>query len=207
VASTDMTAPPTNLAHLGAWDKDSGTLNVIVETPKGSSNKFDYNPELAVFELAKVLPKGTTFPWDFGFVPSTLGEDGDPLDVLILMDEPAFPGCKICCRLIGLIEAEQTDSGGTTVRNDRLIAVAQKCRDDQDICTIKNLPANMLLEIENFFASYHALDRTAFKPLACRGPKTAAKMVRAGVKRLRKHTGRAELGGRKMRRAKQKAAS
>jgi inorganic pyrophosphatase len=73
---------------------------VVVETPKGSRNKFAYDPDDHVFELKWVLPAGMTFPYDFGFVPSTKVDDGDPIDVLVLMDEPAFAGCVLSCRPI-----------------------------------------------------------------------------------------------------------
>ena len=82
-----------------------GLVNVIIETPRGSQNKFDFDPKLGVFTLSKTLPMGTVFPFDFGFIPQTLGQDGDPLDVLVIMDEPAYPGCLIHTRLLGVLEA------------------------------------------------------------------------------------------------------
>lgn len=97
-------ANPTRLSPFESKDSD---LTVIIETPKGSRNKFAFDPEERIFALRKVLPAGMSFPYDFGFVPSTLADDGDPLDVLVLMDEPAFPGCKLTCRLVGVIEGEQ----------------------------------------------------------------------------------------------------
>src|ERR671932_1198574 len=95
------------------FDADSGELQVLIETPKGSRNKFKFDEQLGRFRLSGVLPMGAVFPFDFGFVPATLAEDGDPLDVLVLMDEPAFPGCLIPSRLLGAIEAEQTERDGT----------------------------------------------------------------------------------------------
>ena len=97
-------------------------IKVIIETPKGSRNKYAFDQEESVFALKKVLPSGMAFPYDFGFVPSTLAEDGDPVDVLVLMDEPAFPGCLLKCRLIGVIQGEQ-GKGKKSERNDRLVAV------------------------------------------------------------------------------------
>src|ERR1700722_12946419 len=98
-------ADPT---HLKAFDEDEAALiTVIIETPKGSRNKYAFDPEERIFALKTVLPAGMAFPYDFGFVPSTKGGDGDPLDVLVLMDEPAFAGCKLSCRIIGVIEGEQ----------------------------------------------------------------------------------------------------
>ena len=88
---------------------DKKLLRVVIETPKGSRNKFAFDPDEHIFELKTVLPAGMTFPYDFGFVPSTKADDGDPVDVLVLMDEPAFPGCVLSCRPIGVIEGEQGD--------------------------------------------------------------------------------------------------
>src|SRR6202044_1758777 len=115
-------ADPTRLAP---FDKEfQSRIQVIIETPKGSRNKFAFDPEQEVFALAKVLPAGMVFPYDFGFIPSTKAEDGDPTDVLVLMDEPAFPGVLVKCRTIGIIEGEQ-GSGKRTNRNDRIIAIEQ----------------------------------------------------------------------------------
>jgi len=95
-------ADPSRLNPLDSDDKQM--LRVVVETPKGSRNKFAFDPDQHLFQLKKVLPTGMAFPYDFGFVPSTKAEDGDPIDVLVLMDEPAFPGCVLNCRPIGVIE-------------------------------------------------------------------------------------------------------
>src|SRR5438270_7144724 len=101
-----------------------GMVNVIIETPRGSQNKFDYHPELKVFQLKKTLPMGTVFPFDFGFVPGTIGQDGDPLDILVIMDQPAFPGTYVVCRLIGALLAKQKERNGKVVQNDRLVGVS-----------------------------------------------------------------------------------
>ena len=114
----------TPLHQLPARQPDSDLLNVVVETPKGCRNKYKYDEGHGLWRLSKVLPLGASFPFDFGFIPSTRGEDGDPLDVLVLLDEPAFPGCVVPARLIGILEAEQTQ-GGKTIRNDRLVAVIE----------------------------------------------------------------------------------
>src|SRR4051812_15075878 len=112
----------------GAADRASAsepvTISVTIETPRGSRNKFKYEPAKKVYSLSKILPEGMVFPYDFGFVPATKGDDGDPLDVLVLTDEPLFPGCVVECRLIGVIELTQEEAGKKE-RNDRLIAAAQ----------------------------------------------------------------------------------
>ena len=112
-------------SRLQPFDRKSGALNVVIDTPKGSRNKFAWDEELELFSLTGVLPAGAVFPYDFGFIPNTRGGDGDPLDVLIVMDEPAFVGCLVSCRLLGVIEAKQTEEGRTE-RNDRLIAVSNE---------------------------------------------------------------------------------
>jgi inorganic pyrophosphatase len=86
-------ADPSRLTPLEKEDKQ--TIQVIIETPKGSRNKYAFDPKQKIFQLMKVLPAGMAFPYDFGFIPSTLAEDGDPTDVLVLMDEPAFAGCLL----------------------------------------------------------------------------------------------------------------
>lgn len=182
-----------NLARLDTWDPESGTLNVVIETSKGSRSKLKYNPAQGLFELSKVLPRGMVFPFDFGFIPSTQGDDGDPLDVLVLMDEPIPTGCKIPARLIGVIEAEQSEDGQTE-RNDRLIAVAEHSQDHQDIRSLKDLYSGVIQEIEHFFISYNEMAGKQFKPIARHGPHHAEKLVRQGVKRLSKTDGEKKGG-------------
>jgi inorganic pyrophosphatase len=168
-------------AALPAFDPETDTLNAIVETPKGRRNKFKYDEKRGLFVLGKVLPAGAVFPFDFGFVPSTRGEDGDPLDVLVLMDEPAFPGCLVPSRLVGVIEAEQTEEG-ETVHNDRLLAVADESDAHRDVRSIGQLSATLLDEIEHFFASYQELEGHVFRPTGRFGPDRARRLVEAAIR-------------------------
>jgi inorganic pyrophosphatase len=110
---------------------ETGEIHAVVETPKGSRNKFDFDPETGCFELGSAMPAGVEFPFEFGFIPGTLGEDGDPLDLLILMEAPTFVGCVVRARLVGVIEAKQKEKDGKEERNDRLIAVAGHSRRHQ----------------------------------------------------------------------------
>ena len=166
-----------DLSRLNPLDsKDKKILRVVIETPKGSRNKFAFDPDQHVFELKKVLPTGMAFPYDFGFVPSTEAEDGDPIDVLVLMDEPAFTGCLVRSRLLGVIEAEQTEKGKTN-RNDRLIAVACNARTDSDLKTLSDMNPQLLDEIEHFFVSYNEVKGKKFKPLGRHGPKRARRLI------------------------------
>jgi inorganic pyrophosphatase len=168
--------PRSPLTHLAARRRGSDDVNVIVETPKGSRNKFDYDEEHGLFALGGVLPVGAVFPYDFGFIPSTRGGDGDLLDVLVLMDEPAFTGCLLAARVVGVIEAAQTE-GGETTRNDRIIAVATTSRNHRDLRSIDDIGGNLLDEIEYFFVSYNVAKGKDFVPLRWSGPGRAQEVV------------------------------
>lgn len=128
-----------NPQQLPPTDPESRQWHVVVETPKECRNKYKFDSKLGVYKLSGVLPAGAVFPFDFGFIPSTLGPDGDPLDVLLLMDEPAFAGCLVLARLIGVIEARQTEPDGSRQRNDRLIAVASQFEEMKDVRALKDL--------------------------------------------------------------------
>ncbi|HSI89615.1 MAG TPA: inorganic diphosphatase [Adhaeribacter sp.] len=177
-----MAAPFSNIHPI---QEKSHQLHVIIDTPKGSRNKFSFDEDLQVFKLKHVLPEGAVFPFDFGFLPNTIAEDGDPLDVMVLMDAPAFAGCLIEARAIGVIEAEQTDSTGKTSRNDRLLAVSVNSRLHQDHKNISDLSAVFLDEIEHFFRSYNQLRQIDFKVLARSGPDKALALVREGIRKAR----------------------
>ena len=101
----------TPLEKLKVFDKASHALNVVIETPKGSRFKYVYTPKTGLFRVKRVLPPGMVFPFNFGFIPCTRGADGDPLDIIIVHDEPMFPGCQIMARLLGVVKAEQTEKG------------------------------------------------------------------------------------------------
>src|SRR3954468_16261919 len=120
------------------FDAKKGLCRVIIETPKGCRNKFDYDPDSGLFMLGGLLPEGMMFPFDFGFIPSTLGEDGDPFDILVLMDAPAHVGCLIDVRIIGIINAEQSEDGKTKC-NARLLGVAIHSYDHEDVESIDDV--------------------------------------------------------------------
>jgi inorganic pyrophosphatase len=165
-------------AKLGSFDKsDEDLVVVVIETPKGSRNKYAYDAKEHIFELKKVLPAGMSFPYDFGFVPSTRGGDGDPLDVLVLMDEPAFAGCKLTCRVVGLIEGEQGDKK-TKERNDRVIAVENQNHSYARVKHMDDLGERFEKELEEFFVNYHQLSGMTYKILAVKGPAAAWRAVK-----------------------------
>ena len=175
---TKSLADPTKLKPI---DKKNGLLQVIVETPKGSRNKFAFDPKQEIFALKKVLPAGMTFPYDFGFLPKTIAPDGDPIDVLLLMDEPAFPGIAVRARLIGIIEGEQLD-GKKRIRNDRLVAVAEANHMYANIKRLKDLPGQFLRELQDFFVNYHNLEGKKYKLLGCRGAEAAMSLIKKAQK-------------------------
>ena len=174
-------ADPLRLAPRDAEDDE--IIQVIIETPKGSRNKYAFDPDQKVFELKKVLPAGMAFPYDFGFIPSTVAEDGDPVDVLVLMDQPAFPGCLVKCRLIGVIEGEQKDKK-EAVRNDRIVAVEIENHEWAHIEHVDDLGKLFVRELEEFFVNFHDLMGKKYRILDVRGPGQARRCVDDGRKAL-----------------------
>jgi inorganic pyrophosphatase len=172
------------LRKLKPFDRKSGNLNVVIDTPKGSRNKYAFDFKINAYKLKAVLPHGTVFPFDFGSIPGTVAEDGDPLDVLVLMDEPVFIGCLIEARVLGVIEAEQTEDGETE-RNDRLIAVAAESHTNGDLKSLQKLDSKLICEIEHFFVSYNDARGKKFKPTARKGPAAAKRLIRNQTKKRR----------------------
>jgi inorganic pyrophosphatase len=170
----------TPIQELPPIDSDSERLNVVVDTPKGSRNKYKLDENPGVWRLSKVLQQGMSFPYNFGFVPRTRGEDGDPVDVLLLMDEPVFAGCVVPARLIGVLEAKQTERG-KTVRNDRLVAVVETPYNPAKYRSLEEVTEPRLAEVEHFFIAYNHAEGREFKPVARRGADHAAKVLREAM--------------------------
>lgn len=156
---------------------EDGSLNVVIETPRNSRNKYAFDPESGLFLLRKVMPVGMSFPFDFGFVPGTKGEDGDPLDVLVLMDEPGAVGCLVRCELLGMIEAEQTEDGKKE-RNDRFVAQATTSRRKHTPKELRDLSDDVVTEIEAFFINYNELAGKEFKAVRRLGSARARAVVK-----------------------------
>lgn len=165
-------------------DSKKHECKAIIETPKGGRNKFDFDPDYGAFTIATVLSEGFSFPFDFGFVPSTLADDGDPTDVMLLMDAPAFPGCVVDVRLIGVIEAMQSEEGGKENRNDRLLAVATVSKQHAEVRTLNDLGDELLKQIEQFFIFYNKTRGREFRVLARRGPDAAVKIIEQAAERF-----------------------
>jgi len=172
-------------SRLPPYDEDGEGLHVVIETPKGSRNKYAFDKSKEIFALTKVLPAGMAFPYDFGFVPSTRAEDGDPVDVLVLMDEPAAVGCLLSCRIIGVIEGEQGKKKDPE-RNDRIIAIEQANHSFADIRHVRDLGKQFVRELEDFFVNYHELSGTKYRVLDVRGPGAAEKRIKDGIRAFKK---------------------
>ena len=154
------------------------TITAIVETPKGSAQKYDYDEKNKWFKLKKVMPAGMVFPFDFGFIPGTKGEDGDPLDIIIISELRSFPGCAMDCRIIGGICAKQTEKDKTTVRNDRFLAIPEASQMFADVKSIEDLPKDIIEQLENFFINYNEEAGKKFKPLKNIDAKEAYKLIK-----------------------------
>jgi inorganic pyrophosphatase len=131
------------------------TITAMIECPKGSNQKFDYDPAEKRFKLNKILPAGLVFPFDFGMIPGTKGEDGDPLDIIVISEGSTFPGCLVDCRIIGGLKAEQTERNGHKVRNDRFIGIPDVSQLYSNIHTLEELPQVLIDQLEAFFKNYN----------------------------------------------------
>jgi inorganic pyrophosphatase len=152
------------------------TVNAIVETPKGSGVKYTYEPSSGLFFLKKVLPAGMVFPHDFGFIPETKGEDGDPLDIIIISEFDTYMGCKIECRLIGSLQAMQWAVNGrkNKIRNDRFFGIPVQSIIFEKVKSMKDLPERHLTELKAFFIQYNKMQKKIFE---IEGQSTAQKSL------------------------------
>ncbi|MFL5319230.1 MAG: inorganic diphosphatase [Myxococcaceae bacterium] len=174
-----------DLDKLPARTKD-GDFHVVVESPRGSRVKLKYEPKLKAFTVARPLSFGHTYPFDWGFIPSTKAEDGDPLDVMILWDVPSYPGVVIPCRPLGVIRLEQNDGEGGRERNDRLIAIPVKAPRDQDMETFRDLSARERDELTHFFVSAVFFANKDPKLLGWGTPKEAEQLIDKAMKRVKR---------------------
>jgi inorganic pyrophosphatase len=166
---------PIKLSH--DLDGDELTCRAVIETPKGCRSKFDYDTESGLFLLAGLVPEGMTFPLNFGFIPSTKADDGDPLDVMVLHDEPIPVGALVKIRLLGVIEGDQTEDGNT-VRNDRLLAVTRCSHLYEPIEDIDQLGKKFLDHLTRFWINYNALKGKRYEVRGVHGPKRAAEAIK-----------------------------
>jgi len=128
-------------------------MDIIIETPKGSRQKYTYDKDLKLFRLKKVLAPGLVFPFDFGFIPGTKGEDGDPFDIMVLSEYQGFPGCVMDVRVAGCLQATQL-KGKKPYRNDRYIGILEQSTLYDRITSLEELPTELIDSIKLFFTTY-----------------------------------------------------
>ena len=158
-------------------DPESGHVRVVVDTPAGSSNKYKFNESTGLFEVARILPAGMSFPCDFGSIPSTRADDGDPLDAVVLGLAPAFAGCLVQVRLLGVLRAIQTEHT-KKVRNDRLIGIALTPVNRSTFRSLRDLSPEQLYSIEQFFISYNRAQARDFRITGHAGAREAMAILR-----------------------------
>jgi inorganic pyrophosphatase len=158
-------------------------VDAIVETPKGYAEKFTYDKDSGFFKLKKILPSGMSLPYDFGFIPGTRGEDGDPLDIIVISEFKSFPGCMIECRLIGCIHSTQTEINKKVkvIRNDRFIGIPVPSVSFKYIHSIDEIPKKLMNGLKAFFINYNKAEGKKFKIIAQAGPRESYKMIQSGM--------------------------
>lgn len=166
-------------------DKTKRECQAIIETPKGRRSKFKYEKDSGLFSLSNILPQGFSFPFDFGFIPSTEAEDGDPLDLIVLMDEAAHVGCLLNVRLIGVIKVVQTENGKQT-ENDRVLGVAVRTVEFKDVEAISDLPKSHVDQISEFLALYNKNSGKQDEVKGIEGPAAAVELLEKAAARFKR---------------------
>ena len=171
----------TDFTKLPTW-ADKRHIYAVVETPRGSRCKLEFDPKLRAFTLAKPLLAGLTYPYDWGFLPRTKGQDGDPLDVMVLHDAATFPGLVLICKIIGVLQVEQRSKGKKSKRNDRIFAAPCGSHAEKDLDDIRDLTNAMREELVKFFIATDELEDKQLKILGWKGPKVALKTIKQGAR-------------------------
>ena len=164
-----------------------GGFHVVVESPRGATVKWKYEPDWNAFTVSRPLPRGLCYPFDWGFVPSTRAPDGDPLDVMVAWEEPSVPGAVLPCRALGVLEVEQdAKKSKKRERNDRVIAVPLASPRDEDLKSVLELPERFRKELEQFFLASVAFAKKNAALLGWKGPDAAKALVEKCAKAARR---------------------
>jgi inorganic pyrophosphatase len=172
----------TRLPH--KLNREKRECQAIIETPKGRRNKFKYDEESGLFTLSHVLPQGFLFPFDFGFIPSTAADDGDSLDVIVLMDEPAHVGCVLKIRLIGVFKLVQTEKGKKT-QNDRLVGVSLQGFAYNDVQTMDDLQESHTKQMADFLVLYNKDSGKQDEVTGVAGPDRAVELLEKAIQKFK----------------------
>jgi len=156
-------------------------INVVVETAAGSAVKYHYEAASGFFLAKKLLPAGLSFPYDFGFIPGTRGDDGDPLDILLISEFISYPGVMYQCRLIGCFKAlQQEKRSKKKIRNDRLIAIPDISVAYRHITALTQMPQEIIAQLRNFFIWYNQEEGKQFEVKQVCGAAEAMRLVNDG---------------------------
>lgn len=164
----------TRLPH--GLDAAARACRAVIETPKGRRSKYDYDPESGLFRLHSLLPEGMSFPSDFGFIPSTLAEDGDPEDIMVLADEPSPVGVLVEARLLGVIETEKA-AEGRKMRNDRIVAAPAISRLHAQVRALGDLGQAYVDDLARFWVDKGRIEGKPVRVLGVGGPDRAVKLI------------------------------
>ncbi|MBC7517264.1 MAG: inorganic diphosphatase [Alkalinema sp. FL-bin-369] len=165
-----------DLSRIPAQPKP-GLLNVLIEIAAGSKNKYEFDKDLNAFALDRVLSSSVMYPYDYGFIPNTLADDGDPLDGMVIMDEPTFPGCVIAARPIGMME--MIDGGD---RDEKILCVPDKDPRYAHVKSLKDIPQHRLDEIVEFFKTYKNLEKKSVEVLGWKDVDSVLPLVEKCIK-------------------------
>jgi inorganic pyrophosphatase len=165
-----------DLRRLPARSAD-GAIHVVVESPRGATVKLKYEPSLGVMTVARALPLGLAYPYDWGFVPGTAAPDGDPVDAMIVWDATSFPGTLVTCRALGVVLLEQDARDGARIRNDRLILLPVKYERGAPVHDVADLPERLRDEIAQFLLMTVVFGRKNPRVLGWGGAEDAETLV------------------------------
>jgi inorganic pyrophosphatase len=169
------------LMNLSPHDPKTGLVRVVIDTPRGSRNKYKFDADLGIFKLSRILPAGMSFPFDFGSIPGTYAEDGDALDILVLNEAPLVVGCLVQVRLVGIIRATQKE-GRATIRNDRLLGAIETPVNKPVVREIHDLSKDVLNDVEHFFCAYNEAQGRTFAISGRAGAKAAESVLRRALR-------------------------
>jgi inorganic pyrophosphatase len=161
-------------------------FHVVVESPRGSTVKLKYDADLDAMSISRPLAAGLIYPYDWGFVPSTKAEDGDPVDAALVWDVATFPGVVVPCRALGVIQVEQNRADGDgRARNDRILALPVDARRESELKSALLLPKRLRDEIEHFFIAATALEGKDAAILGWAGPEAALALLQSAASQKR----------------------
>jgi inorganic pyrophosphatase len=169
-----------NLESLPAF-AEGNAFHVVIESPRGSALKLKYDATLEVMGVSRPLPAGMAFPFDWGFIPSTRGPDGDPLDAIVVWDVPAFPGVVVECRALGVLNIEQNAVNfdrSKRIRNDRIVAMPIYALRERDVRSLDDVPERLRKEWIQFSIATTALEGKEMTPLGWGSAEDAVALIR-----------------------------